>query len=160
MVRKLFRPVMLAAAFALPSFGGDRALAGEVSDESGEISIEVAAVELAREGSFAGLHLVIENSGERTVRVMRVSTDLGELGGFDVHSGSGSVHSDGFSIGPGEKLTFGKTGRQLRIGPLKRDLREGDVVKLTFTFDRWSTTLPVHVHARPGTAERREDTTS
>ena len=44
MFRNPFGPLTLAAALALASVGGDRASADTMSDESGEISIEGAAL--------------------------------------------------------------------------------------------------------------------
>lgn len=157
MIAKLSRCLGLAAALTLSSPEGDRALADRISDASGEISIESAALLPAPKGAYADLLFTMENGGATTVRVVKVTTELGEPGEFDVNAGSGSVHSDGFSLGAAEKVSFSDKGGRLRTGPLKRDLREGDVVKLTFTFDRSSATVPVHVHKEALAAEGRED---
>lgn len=119
-----------------------------ITDVAGEVSIADLGIEPASKGAFAAVSFRLENAGSSRIRVARVETDLGERGAFDVHAGSvGSVHSDGFSLGPGEEVSFDGQSTRLLLGPLKRDLAEGDVVDVTFTFDMWSTTIPAHVHA-------------
>ena len=73
---------------------------------------------------------------------------LGERGAFDIHAAPGSMlHTDVFSLGPGEQASFNNGRFRLMLGPLRRDLTEGDVIEVTFAFDQGSTVVPVHVHA-------------
>ena len=139
------RAVGLSAAL-LGSMAIEPVKADRISDETGDIAIIDAAVDPAKRGAYTNLHLRIENSGPKTVTLKSVETKLGERGSFDVHAGRGSVHSDSFSLGSGEQLSFDDGRFRLTLGPLKRDLNEGDVVEVTFTFDSFAMIVPVHVH--------------
>lgn len=130
--------------------------ADRISDASGDVAIIDAAIEPARRGAYTNIHVRIENSGPKTVTLRTVETKLGERGAFDVHAGSGSMlHSDSFSFGPGDQVSFDSGRFRLTLGPLKRDLKEADVVEVTFVFDTWSSVVPVHVHADPAQKSRR-----
>ncbi|WP_262032563.1 copper chaperone PCu(A)C [Microvirga sp. Mcv34] len=139
--------VILAGAASHP------VAADKISDIAGEIAIVDTAIEPAARGSYTDVVFRLENKSSTKIRMTRVETKLGERGAFDVHAGSGSIHSDGFSLGAGEWATFNKDNLRLKLGPLDRELKEGEVVELTFTFDRWSTVVPVHVHAAPQSAK-------
>lgn len=142
------------AAF-LTFVGTDAARADRISDATGDIAIIDAAIEPAKRGAYTNVHLRIENSGPKTVTLKSVETKLGERGAFDVHARSGSFHSDSFSFGPGEQVSFGDSGFRLIVGRLQRDLIEGDVVEVTFAFDTSSVVVPVHVHADPARQNKR-----
>lgn len=134
----------LAIAVALPLAA---AVAEGITEITGDISILDAAVEPARSGATTDIRVTFENKGSRRVRVVCVETASGEQGTFDLHARSGSIHSGGFTLEPGEQTVFDGDRARLLLGPLKRDLNEGDVVELTFRFDFWSATVPAHVHA-------------
>ena len=138
--------LLLAGALTL-LIAAAPAAADNITDVVGDIAIADTAIEPALRGAYADVRFRIENNGTTKIRLTSVETQLGERGVFDVHAGSGSVHSDGFSLGAGEQAKFDKGGARLTLGPLKQDLKEGEIVELTFTFDRWSTVIPVHVHA-------------
>lgn len=133
----------VALAWAL---GSSPAGADRITEIAGDISIVDAAVEPARSGGTTDIRVTFENKGSQRARVVCVETTSGERGTFDFHAGSGSVHSSGFTLEPGELTVFDGNRARLLLGPLKRDLKEGDVVELTFRFDFWSATIPTHVH--------------
>lgn len=131
--------------------------ADPAQDSVGEVEIRDAVAEPAGRGGFTNVSLRLENSGARTVRVTRVATVDGEPGEFRFHGnrphGSGATGprlapaSPGLTIPPGEEARLDSHHLHLAIGPLKRDLREGDTLEITFTFDNGiTTTVPVHVH--------------
>lgn len=122
------------------------AKADRITDVSGKVAIIDLAVEPARKGGFAEMSVTIENNSSASVRITRVETTQAEPGSFDYHGRAGSIHSHEFTIGAGEQVHFDKENAKLVIGPLRRDLAEGAVVDVTFTFDAWSTTIPAHVH--------------
>ena len=84
-----------------------------------------AAIEPAKRGAYTNVYVRIENGGSKTVTLKSVETKLGERGAFDIHARSGSFHSDSFSFGPGEQVSFGDSGFRLIVGRLQRDLIEG-----------------------------------
>lgn len=134
-----------AASLVLLTTGA--VVADKISDASGDISIIDAAAEPAARGTYTNIHVQLENSGSKSVTLRSVETKLSEQGAFDIHAGPGStLHQSAFTLGAGEQARFANGSFRLTLGPLRRDLKEGDVVEVTFTFDTWSTAVPVHVH--------------
>lgn len=146
--------VRFLAAF-LGLIATDVVRADRISDATGDIAIIDAAIEPAKRGAYTNVYVRIENGGSKTVTLKSVETKLGERGAFDVHAGSGSFHSDSFSFGPGEQVSFDDSRFRLILGRLQRDLIEGDVVEVTFAFDTSSVVVPVHVHADPARQNKR-----
>lgn len=138
----------LSAAFLVLLVTG-AARADRISDVSGEISITDATVEPARRGAYTNIHAQVGNGGPKTVTLKSVETKLGERGAFDIHAGLGSVHNDSLSLSSGEQASFDDGRFRLTLGPLQRDLNEGDVVEITFTFGTFEMLVPAHVHAGP-----------
>ena len=131
--------------------------ADPAQDSVGVVEIRDAVAEPASRGGFTNVSLRLENSGPTTVRVTRVATADGELGEFQFHGnrphGSGPAGprlaptSPVLPIPSDEEAPLDSHHLHLAIGPLKRDLREGDTLEITFTFDNGiTTTIPVHVH--------------
>lgn len=145
--------VRFLAAF-LGLIATDVVRADRISDATGDIAIIDAAIEPAKRGAYTNVYVRIENGGSKTVTLKSVETKLGERGAFDAHAGSGSFHSDSFSFGPGEQVSFDGARFRLTVGPLKRDLNEGDVVEITFTFGAFAMLVPVHVHADPARQDK------
>ncbi|GJD98761.1 copper chaperone PCu(A)C [Methylobacterium isbiliense] len=148
------RLVGFAAAF-LALVATNPARADKISDATGDIAIIDAAIEPAKRGAYTNVYVRIENGGSKTVTLKSVETKLGERGAFDAHAGSGSFHSDSFSFGPGEQVSFDDSRFRLVLGRLQRDLIEGDVVEVTFAFDTSSVVVPVHAHADPARQNKR-----
>lgn len=118
-----------------------------VSDEAGDITIIDATVDPARRGAYTNVHGRLENRGQQAVTLRSVETPLGERGSFDLHAGRSSIHTGFLGIGGGEQVNFDDERFQLVLGPLQRDLNEGDMVEVTLTFDAFAMRVPIHVHA-------------
>ena len=157
------RGVAAACGFAVvASWPAATVRADPAQDSVGQVDIRDAVTEPASRGGFANVSLRLENSGATTVRVMRVTTADGEPGEFRFHGnrphGSGPAGprfapaSPVLPIPSDEEARLDSHHLHLAIGPLKRDLREGDTLEITFTFDNGiTTTIPVHVHKQgPG----------
>lgn len=147
----------VCALLVVASWPATTVRADPAQDSLGEIDIRDAVAEPAARGSFVNVSFRLENSGARTVRVTRVVTSDGEPGEFQFHGnrphGSGATAprlapmSPGLPIPPDEETRLDSHHLHLAVGPLKRDLREGDTLEITFTFDDGvATTIPVHVH--------------
>ena len=134
-----------------------------ISDNLGNMALKDATAEPAKKGEFANLILRIENAGVTSARVVRVETAEGERGEFRFHGDQSHSHdrsekspaegprlapsSTALPLAPDEEARLDTHHIHLVVGPLKRDLKEGDIIEVTFTFDEgWSTTIPVHVH--------------
>lgn len=81
-----------------------------VTEISGQISILDVAIDPAGSGAITDVRVTFENKGPSPVRVVCIETATGERGAFDFHAGSGSVHSRGFTLEPGEQAVFDGDG--------------------------------------------------
>jgi copper(I)-binding protein len=119
---------------------------GGVSDEAGDITIIDATIDPARRGASTHVRGHVENRGSRTVTLQSIETTMGERGSFDLHAGRGSIHTASLSIGAGEQVSFDDDRFRLALGPLLRDLSEGDVVEIKLTFHTFELRVSIHVH--------------
>lgn len=151
----------IAVAFLAFAASALEATADPISDSVGEVLVLDAVTEPAPKGSYASVSLRIENGGMSPVTVIQVETAQGEPGEFRFHGSQPHPHAASaksarpsmvlrnISIAPGEEVALDTHHLHLFVGPLKRDLRNGDVLELTFVFEGgWSVALPVHVHAK------------
>lgn len=166
--------IALLSGFLFVASGPTLVVRADPSNDSlGEVAIVEVIAQPAKRGSFARLSLRFDSSGTSSTRVVRVETAQGELGEFWFHGGR--THADNSPAGPGaapgpllaptsptlplaphEEVRLDTHHLHLMLGPLKRDLREGDLIEVTFFFEGgWSTTIPVHVHERAQTTGKR-----
>lgn len=92
------------------------------------------------EGLTASLYMTLENTGERDLRLVGVTTPV--AGETQMHSMSMSAdgvmrmeQQEGFDLPAGETVTFTTGSAHVMLVDLQRDLYSGDVIALTLTLE-------------------------
>ena len=142
-------PMALLAAALLGTIVGT-ALADDRNASSGDIAIEGVAATPAKAGEATRVTFTVENHGSERANVTGLRLATGEPSrvlGFLGTSHSAPIGS--IPIGPGERFRLDGRTAWIDVGPLKSDLRVGDVLPAALVVGGFETPVDVHVTAPP-----------
>ncbi len=123
------------------------AIADDVRNENGFVSVEAAHVLATKTGGTAQLQFKVSNLGDDPVNLVSVRSTVAPVSRmtiFDPYQGRQAV--DDLSVRRDETLDLDTSHIRVELINLNKDIRPGSTIEFELVFRQFSATAEAHVH--------------
>lgn len=138
---------MTAAGIAL---GAAVAGADELSFIGNNVVVDDAVISAGKKGERTSVRFRVINDSNSIVHLMGVETDVTEGSKLVARIGDNETTTlQSIGVGADDVLDFATSHLWYEVGPLTRDLSEGETLTMQLHLVGANLSVPLHVHERP-----------